>query len=175
MGHKGYDLITYAFDRIMENPKVQFVLLGTGDWSFEEFFRNAQARYPGRVSANITYSAPLSSAIYAGADVFLMPSIAEPCGLSQMIALRYGTIPIVRLTGGLKDSVPAYNPETNEGLGFTFGNINGEDMLGAIDRALAVFEDKEAWTGLMKRGMQADFSWNKSAAEYLDIYKSIVD
>ncbi|MBR1845856.1 MAG: starch synthase, partial [Oscillospiraceae bacterium] len=108
-------------------------------------------------------------------DVFLMPSIAEPCGLSQMIALRYGTIPIVRLTGGLKDSVPAYNPETNEGLGFTFGNINGEDMLGAIDRALAVFEDKEAWTGLMKRGMQTDFSWKKSAAEYLDIYKSIVD
>ena len=175
VGHKGYDLITYAFDRMMENPKVQFVLLGTGDWSFEEFFRNAQARYPGRVSANITYSAPLSSAIYAGADVFLMPSIAEPCGLSQMLALRYGTLPIVRLTGGLKDSVPAYDPTTGEGLGFTFGNINGEDMLGAVDRALEAFQDKEAWTRLMKRGMQADFSWDKSAAEYQEIYKSIAD
>ncbi len=173
VGHKGYDLVVNAFDRIMQN-NVQFVLLGTGEWGFEEFFRNAQARYPGRVSANITYSAPLSSAIYAGADLFLMPSIAEPCGLSQMIALRYGTIPIVRLTGGLRDSVPSYNPETGEGLGFTFANINAEDMLGAVDRALAVYEDKDAWTALMKKGMQADFSWDKSAAEYLDIYKSIL-
>ncbi|MCD7753613.1 MAG: glycogen synthase GlgA [Clostridiales bacterium] len=173
VGHKGYDLVTAAFDRIMDNH-VQFVLLGTGEWGFEEFFRNAQARYPGRVSANITYSAPLSSAIYAGADLFLMPSIAEPCGLSQMIALRYGTVPIVRLTGGLKDSVPAYDPETKEGLGFTFGNINAEDMLGAVDRALAVYGDKEAWTDLMKQGMQADFSWTKSAEEYMDIYRTIL-
>ncbi len=173
VGHKGYDLITAAFDRIMNN-NVQFVLLGTGEWGFEEFFRNAQARYPGRVSSNITYSAPLSSAIYAGADLFLMPSIAEPCGLSQMIALRYGTIPIVRLTGGLRDSVPSYNPETGEGLGFTFANINAEDMLGAVDRALAVYEDKDTWTALMKKGMQADFSWAKSAESYLEIYKSIL-
>ena len=173
VGHKGYDLITAAFDRIMANPEVQFVLLGTGEWSFEEFFRNAQARYPGRVSANITYSAPLSSAIYSGADLFLMPSIAEPCGLSQMIAMRYGTCPVVRLTGGLKDSVPAYNPDTDEGLGFTFGNINAEDMLSAFDRALALHKDEAAWERLMKREMSADFSWNKSAQAYQDIYETL--
>ncbi|MBQ3090161.1 MAG: glycogen synthase GlgA [Oscillospiraceae bacterium] len=174
VSHKGFDLVVNAFDRIMEH-NVQFVILGTGEYGFEEFFRNAQARYPGRVSANITYSAPLSSAIYAGADLFLMPSIAEPCGLSQMIAMRYGTVPIVRLTGGLKDSVPAYEPEEDTGLGFTFGNINAEDMLDAVDRALAAYADKDVWAGLMKRGMEADFSWNKSAEEYMDIYRSILE
>ncbi len=173
VGHKGYDLITAAFDRIMAHPEVQFVLLGTGEWSFEEFFRNAQNRYPGRVSANITYSAPLSSAIYAGADLFLMPSVAEPCGLSQMIAMRYGTVPIVRLTGGLKDSVPSYNPVTEEGLGFTFGNINAEDMLSALDRALDAHRNTDAWQRLMQHDMQADFSWERSAQAYQDVYQHL--
>ncbi len=174
MGHKGYDLITNVFSRIMSNH-VQFVLLGTGEWGFEEFFRNAERQYPGRVSANIKYAATLSDQIYAGADIMLMPSIAEPCGLTQMFAMRYGTVPVVRLTGGLKDSVPSYNTITGEGLGFTFGNINADDMLDAINRALEVYaNDPVAWAKLQKRDMEADFSWGKSAAEYLEVYESLV-
>jgi starch synthase len=174
VGHKGYDLITNVFHRIMEQ-NVQFVVLGTGEWGFEEFFRNAAKQYPGRVSANIKYAAALSSKIYAGADIMLMPSVAEPCGLTQMIAMRYGTVPVVRLTGGLKDSVPSYNPSTGEGLGFTFGNINADDMLAAINRAVELyFTNKEAWTALMKRGMTTDFSWTKSAADYMAIYEKLL-
>jgi starch synthase len=106
----------------------------------------------------------------------LMPSVAEPCGLTQMFAMRYGTVPVVRLTGGLRDSVPPYNPETQEGLGFTFGNINADDMLDAIYRAITVYyNDKDAWAGLMRRGMTHDFSWSKSAAEYLAIYNKITE
>ena len=175
VGHKGYDLITNVFHRMMEE-KVQFVVLGTGEWGFEEFFRNAAKQYPGRVSANIKYNAALSNRIYAGADIMLMPSVSEPCGLTQMFAMRYGTVPVVRLTGGLRDSVPSYNPATNEGLGFTFGNINADDMLDAVTRAVTVYyNDKDAWAGLMKRGMTFDFSWDKSAAEYLAIYKKITE
>ena len=175
VGHKGYDLITNVFHRMME-AKVQFVVLGTGEWGFEEFFRNAAKQYPGRVSANIKYNAALASHIYSGADIMLMPSVAEPCGLTQMFAMRYGTVPVVRLTGGLRDSVPPYNPETQEGLGFTFGNINADDMLDAVYRAITVFyNDKDAWAGLMKRGMSFDFSWEKSANEYLSIYNKITE
>ena len=174
VAHKGFELVASSFPRIMEQ-NVQFVVLGTGDWGFESFFRAAASRYPGRVSANLVYSAGLSSKIYAGADLFLMPSIAEPCGLSQMIAMRYGTVPIVRLTGGLKDSVPSYNPETEEGLGFTFGNITAGDMLSAVDRALDFYESEPSkWKSLMRKGMEADFSWNKSALEYEAIYQSLM-
>ena len=173
VSHKGYDLITAAFPKMMEH-NVQFVILGTGDWGIEAFFRNAAKRYPGRVSANLLYSAKLSSQIYAGADLLLMPSISEPCGLSQMIAMRYGTVPIVRLTGGLKDSVPSYNPTTGEGLGFTFGNITAGDMLSAVDRALALYEtDQPKWKQLMKKGMQVDLSWDKSASAYEEIYRKL--
>ena len=175
VGHKGYDLITNVFHRMME-AKVQFVVLGTGEWGFEEFFRNAAKQYPGRVSANIKYNAALANHIYSGADIMLMPSVAEPCGLTQMFAMRYGTVPVVRLTGGLRDSVPPYNPETQEGLGFTFGNINADDMLDAVYRAITVYyNDKDAWAGLMKRGMTHDFSWEKSADEYLAIYNKITE
>ncbi len=175
VGHKGYDLITNVFHRMME-ANVQFVVLGTGEWGFEEFFRNAAKQYPGRVSANIKYNASLASHIYSGADIMLMPSVAEPCGLTQMFAMRYGTVPVVRLTGGLRDSVPPYNPETQEGLGFTFGNINADDMLDAVYRAITVFyNDKDSWSGLMKRGMSYDFSWEKSADEYLAIYNKITE
>ena len=173
VSHKGYDLITAAFPKMMEH-NVQFVILGTGDWGIEAFFGNAAKRYPGRVSANLLYSAKLSSQIYAGADLLLMPSISEPCGLSQMIAMRYGTVPIVRLTGGLKDSVPSYNPTTGEGLGFTFGNITAGDMLSAVDRALALYEtDQPKWKQLMKKGMQVDLSWDKSASAYEEIYRKL--
>jgi starch synthase len=128
------------------------------------------------VSANIKYAAALSEKIYAGADIMLMPSIAEPCGLTQMFAMRYGTVPVVRLTGGLKDSVPSYNHSTGEGLGFTFHNINADDMLGAINRALELYnDDREAWETLQKKGMTTDFSWDKSAQEYLAVYQKLAD
>lgn len=173
VAHKGYELVTAAFPKIMEHY-VQFVVLGTGDWGIESFFRMAAQEYPGRVSANLMYSAELASQIYAGADLLLMPSIAEPCGLSQMIAMRYGTVPIVRLTGGLKDSVPAYNPTTGTGLGFTFGSITPGDLLGAIDRGLEVYEnDRPSWTALMERGMTTDFSWDQSAAAYEKVYRQV--
>ena len=174
VAHKGYELVTAAFPKIMEHY-VQFVVLGTGDWGIESFFRMAAQEYPGRVSANLMYSAELASQIYAGADLLLMPSIAEPCGLSQMIAMRYGTVPIVRLTGGLKDSVPAYNPTTGTGLGFTFGSITPGDLLGAIDRGLEVYDnDRPNWIGLVRRGMTTDFSWDQSAAAYEKVYKQVI-
>ena len=174
VAHKGYELVTAAFPKIMEHH-VQFVVLGTGDWGIESFFRMAALEYPGRVSANLMYSAELASQLYAGADLLLMPSIAEPCGLSQMIAMRYGTVPIVRLTGGLKDSVPAYNPTTGTGLGFTFGSITPGDLLGAIDRGLEVYEnDRPNWTALMERGMTTDFSWDQSATAYEKVYNQVI-
>ena len=174
VAHKGYGLVTAAFPKIMEHH-VQFVVLGTGDWGIESFFRMAALEYPGRVFANLMYSAELASQLYAGADLLLMPSIAEPCGLSQMIAMRYGTVPIVRLTGGLKDSVPAYNPTTGTGLGFTFGSITPGDLLGAIDRGLEVYEnDRPNWTALMERGMTTDFSWDQSATAYEKVYNQVI-
>ena len=174
VAHKGYELITAAFPKILEHY-VQFVVLGTGDWGIESFFRMAAQEYPGRVSANLMYSAELASQLYAGADLLLMPSISEPCGLSQMIAMRYGTVPIVRLTGGLKDSVPSYNPTTGTGLGFTFGSITPGDLLGAIDRGLEAYEtDRPNWAALMKRGMTTDFSWDQSAAAYEKVYQKVM-
>ena len=174
VAHKGYELVTAAFPKILEHY-VQFVVLGTGDWGIESFFRMAAQEYPGRVSANLMYSAELASQLYAGADLLLMPSISEPCGLSQMIAMRYGTVPIVRLTGGLKDSVPSYNPTTGTGLGFTFRSISPGDLLGAIDRALESYEtDRPNWTALMKRGMTTDFSWDQSAAAYEKVYQQVM-
>ena len=174
VAHKGYELVTAAFPKILEHY-VQFVVLGTGDWGIESFFRMAAQEYPGRVSANLMYSAELASQLYAGADLLLMPSISEPCGLSQMIAMRYGTVPIVRLTGGLKDSVPSYNPITGTGLGFTFGSITPGDLLGAIDRGLEAYEtDRPNWTALMKRGMTTDFSWDQSAAAYEKVYQQVM-
>ena len=174
VAHKGYELVTAAFPKILEHY-VQFVVLGTGDWGIESFFRMAAQEYPGRVSANLMNSAELASQLYAGADLLLMPSISEPCGLSQMIAMRYGTVPIVRLTGGLKDSVPSYNPTTGTGLGFTFGSITPGDLLGAIDRGLEAYEtDRPNWTALMKRGMTTDFSWDQSAAAYEKVYQKVM-
>ena len=174
VAHKGYELVTAAFPKILEHY-VQFVVLGTGDWGIESFFRMAAQEYPGRVSANLMYSAELASQLYAGADLLLMPSISEPCGLSQMIAMRDGTVPIVRLTGGLKDSVPSYNPTTGTGLGFTFGSITPGDLLGAIDRGLEAYEtDRPNWTALMKRGMTTDFSWDQSAAAYEKVYQKVM-
>ena len=168
--HKGFDMVLEALHRIMECD-LQMVVLGTGNWNYEEAFRQAQQQYPGRFAACIQYSASLSTAIYGGADLFLMPSIAEPCGLSQMIAMRYGTLPIVRETGGLRDSVPPFNAIEGTGLGFTFANATADDMLDAIHRSMqAWYDHPEAFTAMRTRAMEADFTWNRSAQEYLDIY-----
>ena len=173
VGHKGFGLVTEAIHQMMEQD-VQLVVLGTGEWYFEQAFRDAASRWPGRVSAQITYAPELSNVIYAGADMFLMPSVSEPCGLSQMIAMRFGTLPIVRETGGLRDSVPPYNQYTGEGRGFTFAHADAGDMLWAIRRATEVYRtDRPAWRKLQRNAMTADFSWKKSAREYLDIYERI--
>ena len=173
VGHKGFSLVTDVLHEIM-GMDVQMVVLGTGDWQYEEAFRHAQSQYPGRFAAQLTYSAPLSTMIYAGADLFLMPSISEPCGLSQIIAMRFGTVPVVRETGGLKDTVTPYNKFTGEGRGFTFSNINAGDMVWVLREAVDLYHsNKEAWRGLQRAGMTADFSWTNSAKQYLDIYQRI--
>ena len=174
VGHKGFSLVTDALHDIM-GMDVQMVVLGTGDWQYEEAFRHAQGQYPGRFAAQITYSGPLSIMIYAGADLFLMPSISEPCGLSQMIAMRFGTIPVVRETGGLKDTVTPYNKFEGTGRGFTFANISAGDMTWVLREAVDLYyNNKKAWRGLQKESMTADFSWTRSAQQYLDIYQRIL-
>ena len=174
VGHKGFHMVTEVLDRIM-SLNVQMVVLGTGEWQYEEAFRNAQARYPGRFSAQIMYSASLSNVIYAGADLLLMPSVSEPCGLSQMIAMRFGTIPVVRETGGLRDSVPPYNKYTGEGRGFSFANVDSGDLIHVLSQAVELYHtDTKAWRRLQKAGMTADFTWNNSAKLYLDIYQKIL-
>ena len=166
--HKGFELVASAIHDIMAMD-VQMVVLGTGDWNFEEAFRHAQAQYPGRFSANILYSGALSTAIYGGADLFLMPSVAEPCGLSQMIAMRYGTLPVVRETGGLKDSVRPNG--TEQANGFSFADINAHDMTWVLGEAVDLYHNnKEAWAHLQHNAMTADFSWNQSAQDYLQVY-----
>ena len=175
VGHKGFGMVVDALPQIMEMD-VQMVVLGTGDWHFEEAFRAAQHQFPGRFSAQIMYSAALSNVIYAGADLFLMPSVSEPCGLSQMIAMRFGTVPVVRETGGLRDSVPPYNQYTGEGRGFSFANADPADLLYALRRAVGLYsDDRKAFRALQKAGMTADFTWKHSAKEYLDIYAQLLN
>ena len=171
--HKGFDLVTAALHEIMDMD-VQMVVLGTGEWNYEEAFRHAESQYPSRFAARIQYSAALSTAIYGGADLFLMPSLSEPCGLSQMIAMRYGTVPVVRETGGLKDTVPAYRAQTGEGRGFSFADINVHDMVWVIREAVDLYHgNKDAWKALQMAGMTTDFTWDGPAREYEDIYSAI--
>ncbi|MCI2057435.1 MAG: glycogen synthase GlgA [Oscillibacter sp.] len=171
--HKGLDLICEVLHDMMELP-VQVAVLGKGDYKYEEFFRWATRQYPGRLSARLDYSEELATMIYSGADLFLMPSRSEPCGLSQMIAMRYGTVPIVRETGGLKDTVHPYEAWRDSGNGFTFASYHSGDMLYVIRQAVSLYRDNpEAFRRLQERGMEADFSWNRSAKQYLAIYASI--
>ncbi len=170
VGHKGLDLLQNTFDQIMDN-KVQFVLLGAGEWNYERFLKNMEVNYPGRVSVTLGYDGVLAHSIYAGSDLFLMPSKSEPCGLSQMIALRYGTIPVVRLTGGLKDTVGDLWGE--DGCGYTFLTYNAEDMLATIGRAIQDYKDKKKWAGHVENAMKRDFGWGKSANAYIALYKEI--
>ena len=175
VGHKGFGMVTEALEQIMAQD-VHMVVLGTGERYCEQTFLDAAARWPGSFSAQIRYAAELSNAIYAGADLLLMPSVSEPCGLSQMIAMRFGTLPIVRETGGLRDSVPPYNQYTGEGRGFTFAHADAGDMLWAVRRALEVYRnDLPAWRKLQRNAMTADFSRKRSAKEYMDIYRQITE
>ena len=169
VSHKGLDLVCEVFDRMMESG-VQFVVLGTGDGQYEDFFRHQAQRYPGRVAACLTYSEPLSRRVYSGSDLLLMPSKSEPCGLSQMIAMRYGTVPIVRQTGGLNDSVHSCQLG-QEGNGFVFADYNAFDMLHVVCEAVSLYrDDKKGFAAVQHRGMTDDFSWTRSAKAYRAVY-----
>lgn len=167
---KGMDLITYIMDELVED-QVQLVIVGTGDTKYEEAFQQLAGRHPSKVSANILFDEGLAHRVYAAADIFLMPSRYEPCGLSQLIALRYGTIPIVRETGGLKDTVIPYDKYTNSGNGLTFPDFNAHELLFTAKKALGYYEDTALWSNIVRKAMACDYSWKKSALAYIDLYK----
>lgn len=170
---KGIDLLVNISDRLLSQQNVQLVILGTGDKHYEDHFKWLNYRYGNKVSANIKFDNALANKIYAASDMFLMPSLFEPCGLGQLIALRYGSIPIVRETGGLKDTVTAYNEYTGEGNGFSFRNYNSEELYNMIQYALWIYQDKGKWNGLIRNAMNSDNSWNKSAQIYLNLYREL--
>ena len=172
---KGFDLIAYMMDEMCQQD-LQFVVLGTGEERYENMFRHFAWKYQGKVAANIYYSEAMSHKIYASCDAFLMPSLFEPCGLSQLMSLRYGTIPIVRETGGLKDTVEPYNEYNSTGTGFSFANYNAHEMLYTIKYAMDVFYNhKRDWNRMVERAMTKDFSWNTSAREYEKLYESMLE
>lgn len=171
---KGFDLIAYKLEELCAGGGCQIVVLGTGEERYENLFRHYSWKYPQTIVAQITYSNEMSHKIYASCDAFLMPSAFEPCGLSQIISMKYGTLPIVRETGGLKDTVIPYNKYTGEGYGFSFANYNADEMLGCIYSAMDVYyNDKDAWVKLVKQAMVADYSWDVSAEKYIDMYSEI--
>ena len=170
---KGCDLIVSIIDRLLQKD-IQFVVLGTGDYWYEETFKNLQYRYPDKVSANIKFDNSLAHKIYAATDMFLMPSLFEPCGLGQLIALRYGSIPIVRETGGLKDTISPYNKYTGIGNGFGFKNFNSNELMQIIEYALTIYDDKDAWNNIIRQAMDSDNSWEKSAMQYKLLYEDVV-
>ena len=172
VSHKGLDLCKAVLDELLSTTDIQLVVLGSGDYQYEEFFRGLAERYPDKVGLCLGFIPDLARKIYAGSDMFLMPSKSEPCGLSQMVALRYGSIPIVRETGGLRDSVR--DSGDGEGNGFVFSSYNAHDMLHAIRRAVEGYQDKKGWPILVKRAMESDNSWGKSANEYIRMYKEVL-
>ncbi len=173
---KGFDLIASILDELLATTEIQLVLLGTGEPRYEKLFHDCQNRYPEKMNAFIGYSEARANQIYAGSDAFLMPSMFEPCGLSQLMAMHYGTLPIVRETGGLKDTVKAWNEYGKTGTGFSFANYNAAEMLHVIRLAAQVFYDrKEDWKDMVLRAMNEDFSWNASAREYQKLYDEILD
>lgn len=170
---KGFDLVDYVMDELCQDA-IQLVVLGTGEERYENMFRHFAWKYPEKVSAQIYYSEPMSHKIYAACDAFLMPSLFEPCGLSQLMSLRYGTVPIVRETGGLKDTVEPYNEFEKTGTGFSFANYNAHEMLGAVRYAEQVYYDKKRdWNKIVERGMKKDFSWKNSAKLYEELYDNM--
>ena len=172
VSHKGLDLVKAVADELLSSEDVQFIVLGSGDWQYESFFKELAARYPDKMGLWLGFVPDLAHKIYAGSDMFLMPSKSEPCGLSQMVALRYGTIPIVRETGGLRDSIQ--DSGNGEGNGFTFANYNAHDMLFTIRRALKGYKNKRGWSILVDRALNCDYSWGRSANEYIKLYKGLL-
>lgn len=173
---KGFDLIAYIMDELLSTEKIQFVVVGTGEERYENMLRYFADKSPDKMSVRVGYSEELAHQIYGSCDAFLMPSLFEPCGLSQLMSLRYGTIPIVRETGGLKDTVEAYNEYENTGTGFSFANYNAHEMLGTLRYAMKTYyENPKGWSGLIQRGMQQDFSWESSAREYEKLYEKLLD
>ena len=172
---KGFDLVAYVMEEMLSTMNVQFIVQGTGEQQYEEMFNYFHGRYPQKLGVYIGYSEENAHEIYAGCDAFLMPSLFEPCGLSQLMSMRYGTLPIVRETGGLKDTVVPYNEYENTGDGFSFANYNAHDMLHVIKYALDVFENhKDRWQEMMQRAMRHDFSWKASAKEYEKLYDMLL-
>lgn len=171
VSHKGLDLVKARIEQLLEQSDAQLVVLGSGDWAYENFFRDLQGRHPDRVAYRAGFIPALARRIYAGADIFLMPSQSEPCGLAQMVACRYGTIPVVRETGGLKDSIR--DAGDGEGNGFTFQTYNADDMLDALQRAVSAYH-ADGWQDIIDRAMNSDFSWGRSANEYLRLYRAMI-
>ena len=171
---KGLDLINYAIEGIVDDF-TQFVIIGTGESRYENMFRHYAWKYPDKISANICYNEDLARKLYASADAFLMPSRFEPCGLTQLISFRYGTVPIVRETGGLKDTVEAYNEYEHTGDGFSFTNYNGDELLNTINYSKHIFFDKKVqWNKMVERGMKKDYSWNASKFNYEGLYNHLI-
>lgn len=170
---KGLDLIEHIIDELIQNEDVQLVVLGTGERKYEDLFRTLAWHYPTKVSANITFNNDLAHRIYAASNIFLMPSQYEPCGIGQLIALHYGSIPVVRETGGLKDTVCAYDKYSNVGNGFTFANYNAHEVLFSIKRALGYYSDSSIWEKIMSNAMNSDYSWTQSAKEYKELYNRL--
>lgn len=171
---KGFDLIAAVLDEMM-SMDIQFILLGTGEKIYEELFKSAAEKYSGKMSTNIAFSNALAHKFYAASDVFLMPSRFEPCGLSQLIALRYGSIPIVRETGGLKDTVKPYNKYTGEGNGFSFRNYNAHEMLDILKMAIDLYHNEDAWNNIFHKAVDSDFSWKSSSKEYIKLYNRLME
>jgi starch synthase len=171
---KGIDLLLHIIDELLQED-IQLVVLGTGDYAYEQALRDAAGRHPERMQAKIEFDPALARRLYAGADMLVMPSLFEPCGLTQMIAMRYGTVPVVRKTGGLVDTVEPYNKYEKTGLGFAFQNINAHELLYTLKEAVGVYRDEpRVWDGLVRRGMESDFSWDKAARDYVALYETII-
>ena len=176
VSHKGLDLIKGILDELLYTTDVQIAVLGSGDWQYETFFKEMAAKYPDKLAIRVGFVPTLARKIYAGADLFLMPSKSEPCGLAQMIASRYGAVPVVRETGGLYDTIKYYDDETGDGNGFTFKEYNAHDMLFTLRKAVALYTDeKDKWKALCQKCMKIDFSWNVSADSYLALYSEVLD
>lgn len=172
---KGLDLVMRVLEEALGQEEMQLVVLGTGETRYENYFRDMARRFPRQVSACISFDGSLARKIYAGSDIFLMPSLFEPCGIGQLIALRYGSVPLVRETGGLKDTVQPYNEFTGEGNGFSFANYNAHDLLYTLRRALWFYRDQETWARIVGNAVDSDYSWKASAGEYRELYRGLVN
>ena len=173
-GHKGLDLLCYIARKLLLEENCQLLILGTGEQQYEHFFRELEAEFPDRMAAKITFHLGLAARIYAGGDIYLMPSKSEPCGLSQMNAMRYGTVPVVHATGGLRDTVPPVNNAGENGLGFVFQSYNADDFYGALKRCLNLYNhNREAFRALQHRDMCQDFSWSKPANKYMALFRAM--